>query len=620
MRRVDGSREWFLAAGMLALGVVASSTSCLRVNREHCMFAGGDLACDGGFCVGAVEAASDAIAQADADGCIAELPAESASWVHVQHGLPAAVLMADAPAGLDAETSTVEGIVTRVLQARGLAFDVSKDGCREAFEGLEALADVRARVEGENRRRTSVAALAFTSAERARIVAFDEELDRVLEVLEATCVEVIDTTGTSTGEDTTATEEGSTTTAGVPTCTDEECLTADPARPICGDDGLCVACNGAGGDAACAEAHPDLPVCLTEGSDIGTCVQCTEAATEACTGTTPLCNVDSRTCEPCVTHAQCMDAMGSACHIETGECLPADRVWHVDGDAAAGGDGSEATPYPTIAAALTNIAGGERGTIVLHQASSDYNATVSIDTGRVVAIVAPVGDRPRIATIAASGLVVVSGLDTVAYLEGLTITLNGAGPGLRVDAEAHAHVDRGEIINNNVGIAVANGAVLALRNSIVWTNQPDLAVLTVDGSTADVSYSTVAHTGSGFGTFDVVQCTNPTAVTVRNSLVVSRDDGANGWSCPGGTVSNSAGEDIPAGNGNVLLCDSAVDCAMDIIPQLFVSASNLRLNASGTSILADIPEPSPDDPPYDIDLNPRPSLSGTDYAGAHVPP
>jgi hypothetical protein len=208
----------------------------------------------------------------------------------------------------------------------------------------------------------------------------------------------------------------------------------------------------------------------------------------------------------------------------------------------------------------------------------------------------------------------------VAYWEGLTIRANADGPGLRVNAAAHAHVDRCEIIDNDVGIAVTSGAALVLRNSIAWTNQPDLAVLTVDGSAVDVSYSTLTHTGGGFGTFDAVQCTSPMAVAVRNSVIVSRDDGINGWNCPQGTVSNSAGEDIPAGNGNVLLCDSAVDCAADIIPQLFTSTTNLRLNASGANILADIPEPALDDPPYDIDLNPRPSPSGTDYAGAHVPP
>jgi hypothetical protein len=117
-----------------------------------------------------------------------------------------------------------------------------------------------------------------------------------------------------------------------------------------------------------------------------------------------------------------------------------------------------------------------------------------------------------------------------------------------------------------------------------------------------------------------LRCTGSYAVSVRSSIVLSVDQDANGWTCPGAQVSHTAAESMVSGNDNVLLCDSALDCTMDIVPQLFMSATNLRLNSSGADILAGIPLLAPGDPPFDIDLDPRPSASGIDYAGAHVPP
>jgi len=266
---------------------------------------------------------------------------------------------------------------------------------------------------------------------------------------------------------------------------------------------------------------------------------------------------------------------------------------------------------------------------------------VSIDGGRVVAIVAPGTDRPRIADLAMNGLVLASGVGTVAYLEGLTITLNGSGPGLRVtdDAhayvdrceiiendigieltgDAHAYVDRCEIIGNDIGIELAGGANLVLRNSIAWTGVENEAAVSVTESTADISYSTIAHL-AGLGTTHAISCSNAMGTTVRNSLIVARPLNENGWNCNGASISNTAGENIPDENGNVLLCDSDLDCSMDVILGLFASPSDLRLSATGANILAGIPLFAPTDLPYDIDLNPRPSQSGTDYAGAHAPP
>lgn len=420
--------------------------------------------------------------------------------------------------------------------------------------------------------------------------------------------EAAETSGSTTDGSTTATT----------TCTPAECAGLDPTRPLCSEDGQCVPCGEAGGDEACAAADPKRPACVTEGQLAGACVQCTDAS--VCTSGTPICNASTNACVPCRFHAECLAAVGSACRIETGECLPPELVRHVDANAREGGDGSAAMPFSRIAQALNNPDLLDQGTIVLH--AGEYTESSSIGEGRIIAIVAAEGERPHISGDAVSGLVAAAGNDAELYLEGLTIRLNGDGAGLRIASGATAYVDRTELIQNRVGVELTSGGQLWLRNSIVTTALSAGAAVTIaDGATADITYSTLFNTASGG--IETVLCTPPiAAVTVRNSIILARDTSQlSGWSCAAGTVSHSAGENIPADGkaDNLLICAHPdVDCGVDTsVAALFTDLTSLRLTSTGAEVFRDVPVSSAEDPGLDIDGNPR--SGGRDFAGAHAP-
>ena len=93
----------------------------------------------------------------------------------------------------------------------------------------------------------------------------------------------------------------------------------DPAQPFCAMSGDCVACNDMPNpDEACLGADPALPVCVDT-----SCVACAEGKTDACTGTTPICNTENNTCEGCTSHDQCAD---TACNFDAGNCIDASAV------------------------------------------------------------------------------------------------------------------------------------------------------------------------------------------------------------------------------------------------------------------------------------------------------
>lgn len=414
-----------------------------------------------------------------------------------------------------------------------------------------------------------------------------------------------------------STAEDSTTVAMA--CVPAECAATSPLQPLCSDDDECVPCSQAGGDEGCAAVDPDRPACVTEGPLAGACVQCTEHATGACAAQAPICDANTHTCVACRFHAECLAASGSACRIETGECLPPELVRHVDASASGSGDGTPMMPYPTIQQALGDPALQEHGTIILHD--GEYTEAPSIGGARQIAIVAADGTRPQLVGDTTNGLVVAVGDDTELYLEGLTLRANDEGAGLRVASFAITYVDRCELTENAIGVEITGGAALVLRNSIATTTLASSpAVSASDGATVDIDYSTLFNTATGG--IDAVRCTPPVAVSVRNSIILARATSEpSGWSCEGGTVSHSAGENIPAdGNAdNLLLCAHPdVDCGVDAgITSLFTDLQRLRLTPIGAEIFLGVPASSTEGPTFDIDGNPR--APDRDFAGAHAP-
>lgn len=429
------------------------------------------------------------------------------------------------------------------------------------------------------------------------------------------CVMVEDSsTGTSTGgTDTESTETGSSestsTTGPMPCVSDEECT--DVAAPYCADSGVCVPCDEAplpaDGDAACATADPGLPVCFE-----GACVQCTPENPAACSGMTPVCDEADNACVPCTAHDQCGEA---ACNLFTGACLPADRVFEVGGPMA---------DFPSLSSAIASLEAETETTFIVHPGMMDYNESVAVTGGRVVAFLAaeigPGIEPPR--WVRTSGnqpqLDVTAG--TTVLMDGLQLSGNSSTmvPGMQVTG-GRAWVDRSRIVQNSGGGIVAEtNAELVLRNCFVGQDANDVNALEVNDATADILYSTL---GSGTVSATSLACASPMDVIVRNSIIVSRGNaGTSSFDimCPEAMVTYTATESLVIGMGNEMVGD--LPTAMP--DQWFVGfgAGDFHLQNQGLTVFADIAQWTVSDPPTDIDGDPRPEVDGTaDFAGADVP-
>ena len=385
---------------------------------------------------------------------------------------------------------------------------------------------------------------------------------------------------TSTGS-TTATTDG-------PCAVDEDC--SDATAPLCNPAGECVSCDEMPEpNAACAGLDPAAPIC-----DAGACVQCTTEDASACGGTTPVCDDATNACVGCSEHEQCGDA---ACNLFTGACLPGDAVVHV-------GPGQM---FATIGEAVGSFGVGTEGTIVVHQA--DYNEAVTVDGGRVVAVVANEGDLPLWGLLAGGAPQLVVDDGTV-LIDGLRLSNNGSSmhPGVRLDAGA-AWLDRSLIVGNaGGGILAQAGAELVLRNCFVGGGV-DSTVLNSQGAVVDVFYSTL---GANLGASTAITCNAASTVTVRNSLIVSRDAGPE-VVCTGLTASNTAAEAMLDGMGNVALGDMSTTWFQDY------NGGDFHLTMPPITV-ATTARWEDGDPPIDIDGDARPQLDGApDVAGADVP-
>lgn len=407
--------------------------------------------------------------------------------------------------------------------------------------------------------------------------------------------ESTETGGTTFGTDTGSGSGESSTTGPMPCVSDEECTNA--AAPFCEPvSGECVACDGVEDpDAACAGEDPAAPLCVG-----GTCVQCTAAAPEACTGKTPVCDEETNTCVPCTAHAEC--AGGAACNLYIGACLPAGAVVHV-------GPGQT---FGTLGEAISSFGAGAEGTIVVHQA--DYNEAATVDDGRTLAFLAVeigAGVEPPRWILAGGGspqLTVTAGATVL--MDGIQLSGNASTtePGLRVDG-GRAWVDRGRIVGNDGGAIVAQaGAELVLRNCFVGGDVSDRNALEMDGAMATVLYSTL---GAGFGDAAALVCNPTSTVEVRNSLLVARTD-ANELQCSRASVEHSAAE-ADLGATNTTLGTMATTWFADF------GGGDFHLAAVPVTV-GNTAEWQDGDPTVDIDSEPRPAVDGVpDVAGADVP-
>ncbi|MEM9459657.1 MAG: hypothetical protein AAGF11_36100 [Myxococcota bacterium] len=297
--------------------------------------------------------------------------------------------------------------------------------------------------------------------------------------------------------------------------------------------------------------------------------------------------------------------------------MPDDTVIHVGGAMPDAG---------MLLQAINTIPLDGEGTIIVH-GSVSYDEAATVNGGRVIAFLANNGDSPiwtRQNGVDSPQLAVNTGA-TVLF-GGIQFSGNDSSsePALRVNG-GQVWVERGRIVwNDGGGIVVENSGALVLRNSFVGDGTNGDNALTVDGASAEVLYSTLGTGFDNFGDVFPVFCIGNVTVSIRNSLLISLDDGEE-LSCSMATVTNTASETLISGMGNVALGDVGMSWFVDI------TAGDFHLN-NPPSILAttavwetDVPIDivgleGIDDPSIDIDGEPRPDSDGTaDYTGADVP-
>jgi hypothetical protein len=422
------------------------------------------------------------------------------------------------------------------------------------------------------------------------------------------------TVGPDTDTDPSGMTEGPTDGSGTATddgpmgCTsDDECTEAD--APFCVEM-ICSACSATDDpDAACAEKFPETPACSAS-----MCVQCAAGVTGACMGETPICDTDANTCVACTAHDQCDG--DAACDIETGACFPADAVFWEDGNAACPGMGTMAMPWCELQSHIDDLP--VAGMMTVHLVSGTGNdENLFVDSGKRIALLGDVTDKaifqPPVGN--STNTLEIDSATSAVYLDGTRFTANVAQPALRVSGGA-LYVHRSEIVaNTEGGILATDMAHLDIENCFVGNGGNASAPLRVDGSTAEIVYSTLA---AGFDEIDpvyAIECSGTDAgdVAIRNILVFSSDDPASRVLCAGAEVMYSASVQQIPGTGNVALGPIAGTWFDDF------GAGDFHLDAPPAA-LATTAQWQSGDPITDIDGAPRQATVGAmGYAGADLP-
>jgi hypothetical protein len=577
-------REEHLRAAS-CVGMTLALAGCgTWLNEEHCVFEGGDRGCAAGWsCVVVIGGGEvpDAV-----NGCLDANEAAALDperYLHLRYGLPRS---------LEAEndvlqSDSVQGILAREIAARGL-----EDVCSDvegvvSFDGwteLDLVFEARRRLEGlrhERKVRDEDAAVTATAA--IAVLDLYASIDAWTEACEEEPEEG-SSSGSEAGEttDETTTDPGSTTEA--PACAaSEDC--ADPA-PFCDEvTGECVSCDAMPSpDEACAELDPTTPICVDGG-----CVQCTVTATAACQG--QICDAGTNICVPCTAHAQCQ----AACDLATGECFPPDLVVHV-------GPGQE---FDTIGDAIASLSFTDRGTIIIHQDA--YNESVVVGDAIRLALLAAPGDIPTWYTTSGSQLTIQS--DAAVFVEGLRLYGNSYGAGFTMNG-GFAWLDRVQLVNNDIGAQITNGAQVVMRNCMLG-HLVGLGydALLVDSASASILYSTLigdADLGNG------LYCDLASSVTVRNSIIANYS--GNPIECEFADIAYSATTGTVTGDGNHDVGAAELSWFSDY------SSGDFHLIPGAANVFADIAQWQTGDPPTDLDGDPRPSIDGaSDYPGADVP-
>ena len=405
-------------------------------------------------------------------------------------------------------------------------------------------------------------------------------------------------TTASTTESMTTEVPSSTTSEG---CVPEDCK--DPTRPVCGPDGICVACSGADDPGlACSTLDPARPVCAGD-----RCVACTREDTGNCGGITPICDLVTNECVGCRFHAECPE---SACDIDQGACLDDVPVFFVDGDAACPGNGAEDVPFCTIQDGIDVVGNGASAIVRIAEASAAYTENLDIIDGKTIVLLASAG-RPVVEATGAGPTLNITGVATTGYVEGLRFQDNNASYGILISG-ATAVLDRVESVRNlGGGLWLNSSADARVRNGIIGFDANNVdAVMVEGGATLDMVYTTVLAGGGAVSPARALECEGDVTVNVRNSFFAT--SGTQGeLACAGAMVSNTAAEAMLTGTDNVALGAMSPSWYEDFL------GGDFRLGATPPDELFTTAVWQTGDPPVDVDGDARPTRDGTaDVAGA----
>ena len=299
----------------------------------------------------------------------------------------------------------------------------------------------------------------------------------------------------------------------LPMCaTSAQCTTAE--SPICGGDGVCRACNGAGDDAVCLAKSSKR--CVTAGTNVGECAACNpvplnaeNADCVAAATTTPVCTGDA-VCAACTAHNQCNSKV---CNLATGACTPSSEIAYVNNAVSVPtcSDVQHDSTPPNVAYCEISAAIAISGKSVIHVEGSGTaygNILIADNTGQV-SIVGPgatASPTARVYTMGKNSLeLTMSSGATAAYVvvvDGMALggtQADKAVRGLRCANASNVHsIDvtvRDSVLSDSTGQGIYSGkCALTVSGSTVSGNGG--TGISGSGGTTTIQKTTVSGNAS----------------------------------------------------------------------------------------------------------------------------
>ena len=595
--------------GLPLLAILAVGTglmaSCIHANEDHCAISGGDFACEGSqICI--LERTETVESPADENGCYSSDDVPD-GMVRVPFGVPKRF-----ESSFSGDLDSVEGVLAAAAEERGL--DISGCILQELRPTWSKLSEfVRDHI--DRKARVSVSGFVLDDIRIQWIKTFNRE---VRYLLSEECVAMMPDTETG------GTESDSDGTGSGGTDSDSDDSTTGPPVPCGQDNGecpesmpfcdpvteQCVRCDDMPeSDAACAGLDANNPLCFE-----GSCVACIDDETAACDTQGLLCDTNTMACVPCAEHSDCLSG---ACDLllDIPTCFPENSVLPVGPNQV----------ITTINTGLDAAALGEFDRVVIRLHGSgdsppDFVESIMLERTdtKAIAFIAAEGDSPLwTRTGAMTGPILsVDKTNIRVYVDGLSLSESPSilNPGFACSG-GNIDIRRSRVVNNQAGgIRATNGCTLSIQNSFIGGDISNKhAINIIDTSALDMLYTTVV---AGSGTSSALLCSASSTVTVRNSILVSKN--SDGILCMYGNLMNSATTATSSGSNTTVGAFHT-----NWFPDYEIGDFSLSLGNNpndGQLVFADIATRQPGDPTTDIHGDPRPNAAGPDYPGADVPP